>query len=814
VAERVEGRRVSPAGARRALVIGARTGRLAGVGRDVAAMAEALGGWGFTSTTCEGSDATRAGILAAYSRFIAETREQDAAVVYYTGHGGRSVAPDGGAVQFVVPVDFDESAEADFRGITSLELSLLLTRLTAKTKNVTVVLDSCHAAHMSRDPAKVVKARPAPVPYEHIAAHLDRLRRDDRWLARWNPPGNPDAVRIVACAPEQSAYEYVNAEGIRTGLLTDVLVRTLAEANSSDVAVSWATVVDRVRRRVLALLPVQRPEAEGPARRLLFDVAEADPVASLPAAVVAGRVRLSGAALLGVVPGDEFALVPGESAGPDGRVLGEVAVDRVDLAAAWGDLRTPVTQLPIGARAHPVRTVAPSMPVRLPCPDPRLAPLARAIGLAPLIRPGEPGEDCPARVGTDDEGGLVVHDEFGPLHRSRPAGPDGVRRVVRDLTRVARARALRCLSEVPGEALPLPVSIGFGRVEAGRAVPLPTSGAVLHVDQPVYVRVRNESENPVYVSLLDIGVAAGIAFLNPSSPSGVRLPRGGQYTFGGNDLTGALPGVALGWPAELPRGVPRPETIVVLVTAEPLDCRVLEQDGVRAAPFLTGSALGRSLRSLSGVRDHGRKVEFAVRTIDFELVPTPAPPPGTARFEVDERPETSTWLWRPDSAASADVVVCLRDVVAEPGVRLDVLVVTGSPGGEPACVAATGHLGASGVGELPVYRGPVTGYLAIALWASPGKPGDRSLRELLRERPVADELAVAGPAALAGVRFTTNIVNTADAALRAASDGCTGLYRTTLLSHERFGAGLPEIRTALRAGKVSFRCLVEEVPPG
>ncbi len=619
---------MSTAGARRALVIGARTGRLAGVGRDVAAMAGALDGWGFTSTTCEGSDATRDGILAAYARFIAETREEDAAVVYYTGHGGRSVAPGGGAVQFVVPVDFDESTGAGFRGITSLELSLLLTRLTAKTRNVTVVLDSCHAAHMSRDPAKVVKARPAPVPYEHVAAHLGRLRHDGRWLARWTPPGNPDAVRLVACAPEQSAYEYVNAAGLRTGLLTDVLVRTLAEAKSSDVPVSWATVADRVRRRVLALLPVQRPEAEGPARRLLFDVAEADPVATLPAAVVAGRVRLSGAALLGVVPGDEFAVRSGDFAGAGGRVLGEVRVDRVDLAAAWGDLRArpPVTELPIDARAHPVRTVAPPMPVRLTAPDPRLAPLARAIELAPLIRLGEPGEDCPAQVGADDEGGWVVHDEIGPLHRSRPAGPDGVRRVVRDLTRVARARALRCLSEVPGETLPLPVSIEFGRVEAGRAVPLSTSGAVLHVDQPVYVRVRGESPDPVHVSLLDIGVAAGISFLNPSSPSGVRLPRGGQYTFGGNDLTGALPGVALSWPAELPRGVPRPETIVVLVTSAPLDCRVLEQDGVRAAPFLTGSALGRSIRSLNGSRDHGGKVEFAVRTIDFELVPAPAPP--------------------------------------------------------------------------------------------------------------------------------------------------------------------------------------------
>ncbi|MGW3992443.1 caspase family protein [Amycolatopsis sp. NPDC004772] len=792
---------MSPAGRRRALLIGARTGRLAGVERDVAAMAGALGDWGFTSTTCAGSEATRSGILDAYSRFVDETCVEDAALVYYSGHGGRSIAPEGAPIQFIEPVDYDKSTEHDFRGITSLELSLLLTRLTSKTKNVTVVLDSCHAAHMSRDPEKVVKARSAPVPYQHLAAHLDRLRREDPWLARWTPPGNPDAVRIVACAPEQSAYEYVNADGVRTGLLTDVLVRTLAEAKDSRLAVSWATVVDRVRRRVLALLPVQRPEAEGPARRLLFDVAESDPVATLPAAMVAGRVRLSGAALLGVVPGDEFVVVPGESAGPDGRRIGEVRVDRVDPAAAWGDLRPAAAELPLGARAHPLRTVTPAMPVRLAAADPCLAPLARAVEAAPLIRLGRPGEESPVEVGRDDDGGLVVHDESGPLHRPRPAGSEGVRRIIRDLTRVARARALRCLSEQPGEAPDLPVSIEFGRVEAGRAVPLSTSGSVLHLGQPIYVRVRNESPDPIYVSLLDIGVASAISVLNPSSPSGVRLPPGGQYTFGGNDLTGALRGVALSWPAELPRTVPRPETIVVLVTAEPVDSRVLEQDGVRAAPLRTGPSSGRSLR---------------VRTIDFELVPAPALPVDTAHFEVDERPETSTWLWRPGTGTSADVAVSLRDVAAKPGTRLDVLVVTGSPDGPPVHFERTEHVRAPRLAELPVHRGAVTGYLDIAVWASLDSPGSPSLHELLRERPVADEPGepdVAEPATLAGARFTTNIVNAADAALRAASADCAGLYRTTLLGHEEFGAGRPDIRTTLQAGRVSFRCLVEEVTP-
>jgi hypothetical protein len=245
----------------------------------------------------------------------------------------------------------------------------------------------------------------------------------------------------------------------------------------------------------------------------------------------------------------------------------------------------------------------------------------------------------------------------------------------------------------------------------------------------------------------------------------------------------------------------------VLVTSRPVDSRVLEQDGVRAVPLLAGSALGRSLRALAGSRDQGPAIGFAVRTIDFELVPAPALPADTARFEVDERPGLSTWLWRPETGGSADVAVCLRDVRAEPGVRLDVLVVAGGPGAEPVHVERTWFLSEPHLVELPVYRGPVIGYLDVAVWASPGGAGDRSLHYLLRDRPIGTAPEVLEPAALSGARFTTNAVNTADAALRAASDGCTGLYRTTLLSHERFGVGRPELRTT---GRISFRCVVEE----
>ena len=166
---------------KRALIIGSQTGGLSGVHADVNAIGQVLERRGFTHDTRTGVKATRDGILEGYEALIAAHRPEDAAVIYYSGHGGRALntsAPEGHAtryLQFLVPTDFDPS-DGGFRGIFSFELSALLARLTAAGRNVTVILDCCHAAMMSRE----IELRPRAA-----AAALDRRRR--------GAPGRPGA---------------------------------------------------------------------------------------------------------------------------------------------------------------------------------------------------------------------------------------------------------------------------------------------------------------------------------------------------------------------------------------------------------------------------------------------------------------------------------------------------------------------------------------------------------------------------------------------------------------------------------------------
>ena len=143
---------------RRALLVGAPMG-LEGVHNDIVAMAAAMRRHGFTDIRrCEGPAACRDGILRAYRQLIAETRAGDAVLVYYSGHGGYVEPPSGQARrvgandrQFIVPTDWRTPTPEDFRGVTAVELSVLLAELTLKTPNAVVVLDCCHSGLMSRD---------------------------------------------------------------------------------------------------------------------------------------------------------------------------------------------------------------------------------------------------------------------------------------------------------------------------------------------------------------------------------------------------------------------------------------------------------------------------------------------------------------------------------------------------------------------------------------------------------------------------------------------------------------------------------------
>lgn len=614
---------------RRALLVGAPTG-LQGVHNDIVAMAAAVQRHGFTDVRlCEGPAASRDGILRAYRQLIADTGAGDAVLVYYSGHGNYVEPPAGQSLragandrQFIVPTDWRTPTPDDFRGITAVELSVLLAELTQKTSNAVVVLDCCHSGLMSRDLGDLtVRQLSEAVKYD-LDAHLDRLRAGGLQTYLIDPGGNRNAVRVVACAPEQVAYEQEMADGLVRGVLTEALVQALDE--TSGTRVSWARLMTRVRRQVQSAVSNQHPDVEGPFERYLFEVTADDSAGSLTPVVEAdGRVRFDGAALLSVQAGDEFAIMPATADGPESSgLIATVEIDRSTPASAFGKLTPPEAVVPPDARAYRTRAVTPRIPVRVP---PALLP---AVEAGTFVRAAGPGEICPIKVLAGPDATMTIHDGIGPLHEPRRPGAEAA--TVRDLNRIARALVLRTLREESGWTFDAPVTLEWGRVRDGKEQPVPVAGAGLDVGDFAYLRVRNDGTVPLYLSLLDIGVSYGITLLTDMRPTGLLLRPGDTYTFGCDEDTGALTGVELEWPDGLDQRSARPETVLALLTTAPQDMTVLEQAPVRSRST-TRSALTEVLAHLGGFATREWKKRpapaerFSVRSFEFLLVP-----PGAA----------------------------------------------------------------------------------------------------------------------------------------------------------------------------------------
>jgi hypothetical protein len=809
---------------RKALLIGAQTNGLTGVLHDVAAVRQVLDRRGFRIEELTGPAASRDGILEAYRKLIADARGDDAVVVYYSGHGGLLPPPDGGnpglgapprpELQFIVPDDYDDSTDGDFRGITGVELSVLLARLTSITPNATVLLDCCHAAHMSRTSIRRIKsllrgpAAPPRATYEGVRAHIAGLNGSFR-----DPVSNPYAVRLVACSPLQSAWEGPNRDGVQMGLFTDGLCRAL-EATEG-MRVNWSTLVDVVRRDIQTFVLTQRPEAEGPSTRMPFETDQIEPLAALPVVVTGpGRIVLLGAPLLDVQVGDEFIVTPGAAT---------ATVDGLAPMAARAALRSARGQsgVPDGARAHRTRAAAPALPVRLPETGPG-ADLRQAMKPWPLIRPAEAGEETSIEVVAEAGGALVVRDGAGPLHRPHPATPEGMRQILGNLQRLAQATALRRIGADAAVRLDHRVVVEWGQVGAGGEETFPRTGALVHVDRAerLFFRLRNDGTDPVYVSLVDIGISSRVAVLTAADPGGYRLAAGATYTYGRDEHTGRLVGDEVVWPQGIDATYARPETVLVLVSDEPVDVGVLQQEGVRGAGrqqerLATGSPLERLLAQVAtgATRDlepePRRHVRYDVQWIDFMVSPTAPPTPEEPSFLVDDRPAEPVRLlaWR--GALPGRVAVRLAELVVDhnpAGIRVDAVVLTGGTGDRPAHWARTlRYHDGEPLDDALLYLGPAVDFLDLAIWVSRDR-GDRTTLSDLLERELPDpavltagatvgDLVLTAPHAAAAVAVSgagAVVVNTAHRLLTGAVGRSTGLYRTSWLAQEQFGIGRHE----------------------
>lgn len=840
---------------KRALLIGSQTGTLTGVHNDVHAVAERLTAWGFTTQLCIGQDATRQGILKGYLELIEKTQAEDAVVVYYSGHGGRVLNPDFESManagvpaphyyQFIVPVDIDESTSGDFRGITSLELSALLARLTQKTRNATVVLDCCHAARMSRDLDLVPKSWDRPC-FTDITAHLKELAAQGISLEAVDVESNPHAVRLVAAAPDESAYECTNPVGKRGGLLTDAWLTTLNEAEG--LKVSWRSLGNRVRERVLSVVPYQRPEIEGPADRVLFELETVDLTGVLPVIQRGDEFVLQGGRLLGVNVGDVFAIMPkgADKPVPENRIARATVksvtggISKIEIKYSNGYI-----VIPYGANAFPVSTALPRRPVKLSASGEEAKKLAEAIDHSQLVRVTVDEDLAELLAEVVVAGGQIeLCDRSAlPLIEPKPYNEENVWITASNLDQFARVQTLLNLRSGEGtNALTTPYQVEWGRVVDGKPQPLAHAGDLVYVGEPVYVRVTNTGKEKLYFTLFDIGLAGKVTLLTASQPSGVGLEPVEDYTFGHKEGVG-LTGVKLFWDDGVPRDAPRRESLLVICSDRPQDLRALEAKGMRDFKGTRGSPLQELIEQVTwgGTRGLGAEeqpdpdVRYAVSRVDFQVDPNPAPAQDQGSFLIDDRPERAFRAMIPEAKGKlpstvdvrfTDLIVHSNRALFSTDIRLDVLVVTAPTGANASQVyeikTATFHRIKDGdrlpFDNLLVYHGPVAHFLDMAVWVSRDQKDSLDLAELFKTEFNSNEfksaasllvgLAVAAPQAalvVGALGASATLINIGTKLLLQAVGKSVGLYRTSHLAFERFGAGRHPANGLLRAQDFSF----------
>jgi hypothetical protein len=594
---------------RRALVLGSQIDGLRGVDNDTQGMAAMLDARGFDVDLRVGADATRAAMLAGYDQLIAASGPDDAAVVYYCGHGYHASVPqEQRSWQCIAPTDLREGTVTDWRGITAWELSIKQAQLTAKTRNVTVILDCCHSAQLSRSDG-VLGATPRALPHPVHSGfdhHLAALRATyGLAFDAVDPVGNSHAVRVVACGQSEAAFEYSDAAGQYHGVFTDVLIDVLTQIGTAPV--SWATIVGAIRTRVLRRFIRQRPDIEGPIRRGLFSLTEHDDLHRVAVTAAGEQFRLSVGQLTGAAVGDVYGVLPnGVPIHDDPDRLAQLEVIEVFATTASARRTTGLHPIPADAVAIPIHRRASRWPVTIEGPQPARAVMEAAIATSSTLRtslPGEVGSLATVRVENDV---VTVEDAGGPLFRPArfPAGLDGVLANLANLGVAQGVRELEGEHGVPSGDL----AIEFGTVRDRQMRRLPDHGGVLGCADRYYVNLERRGPRLLFVHVLNLSARGKVTLLTHFARGGVVLDHRSPSVMIGQRADGAVNGVGLRWPEGLPRnGLPRLMELVVIATPTTTDLSGLEtrelvvmRDG--------GTQLERALAPLcDGVyRDVGR----------------------------------------------------------------------------------------------------------------------------------------------------------------------------------------------------------------
>ncbi|MEM9455622.1 MAG: caspase family protein [Myxococcota bacterium] len=549
-------------------MITANQGKLRGCDDDGHALSRCLPD--FEPWSC--AAATRSTIAAAFERLEHTLRPEAALVVYLSGHGGwarfRGQPSSAGATEWPFFVTADQGTGDRFTSVLAVELSALVGRCVRRTRNVTVIVDTCFAPELVRGGASIKSfgrhefARPDWL--GHVEARCTADRRERSLV-------DEHIVCVNAAGAEQPAYEAEGRDGRRGGAFTHELCELIKHARARRV--SWRLLVSVIARRLAQRWgeAFQQPVVSGPDTRRLFLLARAEHGASVRVTAGAGgSLWLGCGALHGADVGDRFIAHDGTKF---------VELELMDVRGNCSRARSDGGIPEDGGLAFPVARTR-KLSVEFALSDPVRRQLIQALSTARhlQIRASDQAPDLCVR---DDTPALSIESGTGELLLSSSRA-----NVLEDLDGLTRARLFEdaCAG---GSGWRHEWTLAVFIERGGTRSPL-HDGMRACVGDRMWVEASNRSACDIpklYLNLVERGVDGMLRVLHAAHfPSGVPIRAGTMrrllwYPDGPH-------GHCLRWPGNVPRDRPRTLCWFFVATALPLDLRTLDRTSARPSSLL------------------------------------------------------------------------------------------------------------------------------------------------------------------------------------------------------------------------------------
>ena len=498
-------------------------------------------------------------IVAGFETLLREAQPGDQVYIHYSGHGGtvKSLIPElksNGLDEALVPTNIGRSESRFFR---DLELAKFLHVMAERKLLVTVVLDSCHSAGMTRGPDTRVRGlgrfHSSNTPADSLVASLDELAETWRQVSRertrnvsaahWRPAAEGTIV-LSACGPTELAYEYA-FDGVESnGALTYWFLNSLGELGLN---LTYKQLHDRVMAKVHSQFASQTPHLEGDGDRIVFGIDRIpDSYAALVTAVdkSKNRVLLNVGQAQGVRRGSEFAihsLTKRNFGDHDGRV-GVATIDALgatDSSAKFASTTAMIEDVEQGDQAVLINpgSIQLVKNVRLLRePDKEnvwnkhqalLDSIAEGIERSPWLKLVDEKTPANYQLALSEKEELEILNPSGkPLTCRLPITAVSTDIVVKRLEHLAK---YHIIEEIDNHDTRSPLArklsvewAGFQHEfeygEKPEPIPFDSETPVVKVDDWVFFRVKNLSDNLLRVVVLDLQPDWGISQVYPEPP--------------------------------------------------------------------------------------------------------------------------------------------------------------------------------------------------------------------------------------------------------------------------------------------------------